>query len=646
MTSIIKNETVMARKRILILYGSQTGCSQEVAHSLGRMGKRRYFECEIVALDEYQLANLPREHLVIFVVATTGDGDPPDNMSKFWTFIRQKGLPGNALSNVLFSVFGMGDSSYAQFNVIARKLQVRLRQLGAVEFYNIGLGDDQSPLGVEGDVDTWSKSMWASLLTRFPTPPRFVIDDTPTFTEDDMPYIIKYIFNNSTVEKMINDGSTTSKRNVMYSPPHGAYIPNNCKKNTYPVIANVRKNDRMTDISWHQDVRHIELALSGEKISYEAGDIAVIYPENLFNVDDFLKEYFNSDNNKNQDDVQNLNGNTIVYANLKTNRNIMLFPPCTLRDVFLKYLDLLGVPKRYAIEQLSHFASDQEQQEKLLEISASDGVDLYHSYIRRERRSFLDVLNDFSSCRPSIEQLINIIPLIRPREFSISSSPNVHPGEVHLCVAVVKYLSFYKRTRYGLCSTYLASLRPDRKCQNVLLWIKKGILRLPKQNAPMILIGPGTGIAPMRALIEEHVYRYGKKKNEDSSSDTEENGSSISHLLFFGNRHVEKDYLYKDELNNYDQNFDWKLLTAFSRDQPNKIYVQHKMVENQELIWNILKHDNCIVYISGSSKGMPSDVQMSIESIVQVFGNKSEIDAKKYVLNMQLNKRYVVECWS
>ena len=70
----------------------------------------------------------------------------------------------------------------------------------------------------------------------------------------------------------------------------------------------------MTDISWHQDVRHIELALSGEKISYEAGDIAVIYPENLFNVDDFLKEYFNSDNNKNQDDVQNLNGNTIVYA--------------------------------------------------------------------------------------------------------------------------------------------------------------------------------------------------------------------------------------------------------------------------------------------------------------------------------------------
>ena len=394
-------------------------------------------------------------------------------MSKFWTFIRQKGLPGNALSNVLFSVFGMGDSSYAQFIVIARKLQVRLRQLGAVEFYNIGLGDDQSPLGVEGDVDTWSKSMWASLLTRFPTPPRFVIDDTPTFTEDDMPYIIKYIFNNSTVEKMINDGSTTSKRNVMYSPPHGAYIPNNCKKITYPVIANVRKNDRMTDTSWHQDVRHIELTLSGEKISYEAGDIAVIYPENLFNVDDFLKEYFNSDNNKNQDDVQNLNGNTIVYANLKTNRNIMLFPPCTLRDVFLKYLDLLGVPKRYAIEQLSHFASDQEQQEKLLEISASDGVDLYHSYIRRERRSFLDVLNDFSSCRPSIEQLITI-PLIRPREFSISSSPNVHPGEVTPCVAVVKYLSFYKRTRYGLCSTYLASLRPDRKCQNVLFMDQEG----------------------------------------------------------------------------------------------------------------------------------------------------------------------------
>ena len=147
--------------------------------------------------------------------------------------------------------------------------------------------------------------------------------------------------------------------------------------------------------------------------------------------------------------------------------------PLNVAQCIFEIFGYLGSSKRYAIEQLSYFATDPEQKEKLLEISSSAGVDLYHSYIRRERRSFLDVLNDFSSCRPSIQHLVNIIPLIQPREFSIASSPNMHPGQLHLCVGVVEYLSFYKRKRHGLCSTYLASLQPGEKCPRLRLWIKR-----------------------------------------------------------------------------------------------------------------------------------------------------------------------------
>ena len=140
----------------------------------------------------------------------------------------------------------------------------------------------------------------------------------------------------------------------------------------------------------------------------------------------------------------------------------MALPPSTLRNVFLKHLDILEYQNVMQSSSSLILRLITEQKEKLLEISSSAGVDLYHSYIRRERRSFLDVLNDFSSCRPSIQHLVNIIPLIQPREFSIASSPNMHPGQLHLCVGVVEYLSFYKRKRHGLCSTYLASLQPGK----------------------------------------------------------------------------------------------------------------------------------------------------------------------------------------
>lgn len=148
-------ETNSERKRtsqeigITILYGTQTGTAQEVAERIARESKRRYFKPQLFGIENYDPRELPKETLVIFAVATTGQGEVPDNMKLFWKFILQKKLPADSLKNVEFAVFGLGDSSYPHFNFVGKKLYRRLLNLGATSIINRGDGDDQHPKGSE-----------------------------------------------------------------------------------------------------------------------------------------------------------------------------------------------------------------------------------------------------------------------------------------------------------------------------------------------------------------------------------------------------------------------------------------------------------------------------------------------------------------
>ena len=162
---------------MLILYGTETGCARDVAERVGREAARRLVAPRVVAMDDYDVGDLPDEAMVVCVCATTGDGDVPSTMASFWRFLLRRDLPranagganagganagaaagddgggGGALAGVKFAVFGLGDSAYAQFNVVARKLHARLVQLGAAAMHPLTLGDDQSPFGLAGDVD-------------------------------------------------------------------------------------------------------------------------------------------------------------------------------------------------------------------------------------------------------------------------------------------------------------------------------------------------------------------------------------------------------------------------------------------------------------------------------------------------------------
>lgn len=151
-----------------VLYGSQTGTAQDVAEQIGRKARRRHLSVRVQSLDTYDIARLVNEKLVIFVVATTGQGDAPDNMTKFWRFILRRNLPSSSLHSVTFAVLGLGDSSYLKFNFIAKKLHKRLLQLGGNALLPVALADDQHDLGQESVIDPWLTECFMNISTLYP----------------------------------------------------------------------------------------------------------------------------------------------------------------------------------------------------------------------------------------------------------------------------------------------------------------------------------------------------------------------------------------------------------------------------------------------------------------------------------------------
>ena len=159
------------KRRIVILYGSQTGTAQAVAERVFREAKRLHFQTKICAMDDYRpIESLLDETLAVFVCSTTGQGDTPSNMNKFWKFLLRKNLPSDSLDRLKFGVLGLGDSSYQKFNFVSKRLHKRLIQLGAECVVDLGLGDDQHDLGPDAVIDPWLKDFWQRALQLMPMP--------------------------------------------------------------------------------------------------------------------------------------------------------------------------------------------------------------------------------------------------------------------------------------------------------------------------------------------------------------------------------------------------------------------------------------------------------------------------------------------
>ena len=339
---------------------------------------------------------------------------------------------------------------------------------------------------------------------------------------------------------------------------------------------------------------HLEFNLEGSGLTYEAGDALAVIPHNAQDVVDAILA------------VTQLDGSSIVT--LKDGE-------CTLGDALTRKLDAtaisLPVLKRYnEIAQDDKLAALITNKEALKEYTWG--------------REIIDVLTDFPAKSITADQLAGTMRKLPPRLYSIASSPKAHPGEVHLTVGVVRYDS-NGRERKGVCSTYLADRIKEGNAIDVFVTANKHFKVPANPDAPLIMVGPGTGIAPFRAFIEERQATGAKGKN----------------WLIFGDQHYLTDFLYQTEWQNYlEDGVLTKLDVAFSRDQAEKVYVQDRMRENGNELYTWLE-EGASFCVCGDASRMAHDVDQALHDIIAQEGNMSEAAAADYVKQLKADKRYV-----
>ncbi|XP_032088836.1 NADPH-dependent diflavin oxidoreductase 1 isoform X1 [Thamnophis elegans] len=599
----------MAARKMLVLYGSQTGTAQDNAERVGREAKRCHFHCKVEALDDYHVANLINEPLVVFVCATTGQGDPPDNMKNFWKFLFRKNLPPTSLCQMDYAVLGLGDSSYPKFNFVAKKLHRRLLQLGGSPLAPAALGDDQHDLGPDAVIEPWLLNLWDKILALYPLPPGLRV------ISPDIPLPPKYTF------QFLDEASGDPCRARLQPEEDGL---SDAPSEGNPFYARMVSNQRVTSESHFQDVRLIEFDITGSGIEYAAGDVVMIQPHNGPEEVRLFCDLLRLD----QDACF-----TLRPTEAGTSLPAHLPQASTVCDLVTHCLDITCVPRRSFFEFLSHFSPNDLERSKLQEFSSAQGQEERYAYCNRPRRTTLEVLCDFphTTCAIPWNYLLDLIPQIRPRAFSIASSTLVHPNRIQILLAVVQYKTILTKARRGLCSTWLASLNPQNEVVRVPLWVKKGTLKFPEEpGAPVVMIGPGTGVAVFRAAIQERVAQRKTGGN----------------CLFFGCRNRARDFYCQAEWEGLVERGLLALFVAFSRDQEEKVYVQHRIREKKELVWELVEHKEAHVYLSGNAKQMPEEVAEALKFVFQSEGGLSAPEAEEYLARLAQTHRFQAETWS
>ncbi|CAF0752467.1 unnamed protein product [Adineta steineri] len=567
-----------------ILFGSQTGTAEDVSERFSSMAQSTGVECRVQSLDSVKSIEDLGTH-ILFIVSTTGDGEEPENMRHFWRLIMRRSVSPGTLSHIHYGLIGLGDSTYPKFNYVAKKLSKRLHQLGAQSICERVLADEQHPHGIDGCVDqTFTGIFWQAFgeLIGRELKPRI---------DQRLPskYQIQWIDNTEQDLPSLQSSVNTPKIPPGYS--------------SIPLISNTRVT---SDDHW-QDVRLLEFDTD---LPYKCGDVAVILPQCPLPVVNLLAELLNVQNKLHQKFIASNDVSTLSM---------------TVLELFRDYLHITRVPSRSFFEKLVWFSEDERERERLLEFLEAGNMDDLYTYCHRPRRTSVEVLQDFphTTSRIPFEYVFDLFSSIRPRSFSIASSPKIHPNRIQLLVAIVRYKTIIALYREGLCSNYLCQLQPGT---HILMRIATSF-NLIDDNRPAIMIGPGTGVAPFRGWILERSLNNEKLN-----------------MLFFGCRYRNKDaYVEKDLLKD---TINLIYIPAYSRDQEDKIYVQHKIIEYGHLIWEWILHKQARIYLAGSAKQVPEQVSDALKTVFINNGHMTNEQADDYLQELERTKQYQRETWS
>lgn len=549
---------VVEKPSVTILYGSHTGNGKGIAKKAAERIQNQGFVVTLTDMNDYSVKKLKDEKIILTIVSTHGEGDPPVSAETLHEFIHSARAP--KLHDVKFAVLALGDKSYVQFCQTGIDFDRQLEKLGATRL----LDRVDCDVDFQDDTDKWLENVLVKLDA-----------ETPKHT----------------------NGSVNGNGAVAYAIPQPSVAVESKfnRKNPYeaPILEKIQLNGRgSTKETWH-----VEVSLEGSDLQYEPGDSLGIVPENAPELVGLVLK------NAGISDSESIDWNGVKKS---------------LHDI-LTYDIELNLLSRDVIEKWSQRSQDNRLTNLLADPNA------LREYVYG--RDVADLLKDFP-VQFEPQEFIHTLKKLQPRLYSLASSLNFAPDEAHLTIGAVRYENF-GRKRTGATSTLVADNLSVGQSAKVFVE-RNEYFKLPQDTStPIIMVGAGTGVAPFRAFAQER----------------EAQGASGKSWLFFGNPHFTTDFLYQTEwLQALKKGNLTKLNVAFSRDQKDKIYCQHKLVKHSRDVFDWLEN-GAYFYVCGDKNKLAPDVEAALLQVVAKEGGFNDEKALEYVKSLKKQRRYLEDVY-
>ncbi|MBU2288607.1 MAG: cytochrome P450 [Gammaproteobacteria bacterium] len=573
---------------LLVLQGSNLGTAEDLARQLAEAGELRGFSTQLASLDDYA-ERLPASGAVAIVCASY-NGMAPDNAAEFHRWLDQA---DDALKGVRFGVFGCGNTDWAStYQAVPRRLDERLEALGATRIVARGEGDAREDM--DGAFQDWCDALWPALAAEFgiQEADRAAVAAEPLYTLEQLP------------------------------PPQDNLQIHASGAVPMRVVVNRELQHPAADAEGTRSTRHVELELP-EGVHYRAGDHLSVVPRNSpAQVQRAMARF-------------GLEASTYVRLSAAPGRKaaLPLNEAIAVERLLGDYVELQDVATRKQIAVLAAHTQCPATRPKLDALSGADeaSAQRFRSEVLQKRKSVLDLLEEFPACQLPFAAFLEMLSPLSLRYYSISSSPQLDSRRLSVTVGVVAGPARSGLGRFeGVCSGHLARVAPGETVHAVVRETTAEGFRLPDDpERPLIMVGPGTGLAPFRGFLQERAARVDQGVPAGEA------------LLFFGCRHPEQDFIYADELQGWAERKVVQLHTAFSRAGERKVYVQDRIREQSADVWRLLER-GAVVYVCGDGSRMEPDVRRALSDIAREHGE----DGAAWLDRMIADKRYVLDVWA
>lgn len=580
---------------LLVLFGSNMGTAEELARRIAQDADANGFAVKVASLDDYA-GRLPKEGLLA-IVSSSYNGLPPDNAVKFCDWLKNGELEGDALAGVTYTVFGCGNRDWAAtFQAVPRFIDEQLAAHGAKRIYPHGEGDARDDF--DGQFKRWYQ------------PLRRVVAESLGIS----------------IEAEESAGTKPLYKLEIVPGQQMSPFVDSLNSKPMKVLMNRELQCKTGDHCSDRSTRHIEVELP-EDIGYRAGDHLGVIPQNSEALVQRVAERFGFARE--------------TYIRLRRNTNRKTFlpvdQPIAVYRLLRDYVELQDVATRSQIQTLADFTECPPEKIKLAAMAGDDeaSVARYKEDVLNRRKSLIDLLEELPACSLPFEVYLEMLSALRPRYYSISSSPLADPRACSITVAVVEGPARSGRGIFqGVCTNYLAR---QNEGDVIYAFVKdtKSAFRLPDDPSTLIvMIGPGTGFAPFRGFLQERAALKAEGREVGAS------------LLFFGCRHPQQDFIYEDELRRFVEQGVTELSTAFSRVEGwKKCYVQDQIYDLRDQIWQMIEA-GAAIYVCGDASRMAPDVRQTFAAIYLEKTGRNEAAAEEWLNEMTARNRYLVDVWA